>query len=104
MDVSTLFNLYAFDVMGDLAFGKDYRMVAEGKRHWALDLLSDGMKPVGYRIPMWCFRLATTIPGAMTGFFKFLDFCRDELEVRIKDEEKGLGGDITGWILKAYSE
>ena len=36
VNMTTWFNLYSFDVMGRLAFGKDYHMVENGKRHWAL--------------------------------------------------------------------
>jgi len=34
--MTTWFNLYSFDVMGRLAFGKEYHMIENGKRHWAL--------------------------------------------------------------------
>ena len=36
------------------------------------------------------------------GFYKFLRFCRDELEWRVNN--KNSDGDITGWLLKAYKD
>lgn len=38
VNMTTWFNLYSFDVMGRLAFGKDYHMIENGKRHWALGM------------------------------------------------------------------
>lgn len=53
MDVSHWFKLYAFDVMGSLAFGKNYRMLDSGEKHHALGLLTDGMAPLGLTMPVW---------------------------------------------------
>lgn len=102
VNVSTWFNLYSFDVMGQLAFGKEYNMLDSGKRHWALDLLVEGMEAVPQRIPSWLFRILINIPFAAQGLFKFLKFCRDEMEWRVKN--KGTEGDITGWLLKGYKD
>ena len=102
MDMSKWFNLYSFDVMGQLAFGRDYAMLDFGERHWALDLLTKGMESAPPRIPTWAFRVLLSIPFAAGGFFKFLKFCKDELEWRIKNG--GTEGDITGWLLKAYKD
>ena len=100
INASKWFNLYSFDVMGELAFGKDYGMLDSGERHWALNILIEGMEAVPPRLPPWCFRILVNIPFATQGLFKFLKFCRDELEWRINN--KGDGGDITGWLLKGY--
>lgn len=102
VDVTTWFNLYSFDVMGRLAFGKDYHMVENGKRHWALDLLTEGMAISGLRLPTWVFRILLSIPGLAAGYYKFLKFCSDELKWRVENGGKGSGKDITGWLLKAY--
>ncbi|USW53761.1 Putative cytochrome P450 [Septoria linicola] len=103
MDMSTWFNLYSFDVMGRLAFGKDYKMIENGVRHWALDLLTEGMKISGFKIPTWVFRVLLSVPGLAGGYYKFLKFCADELKWRVQNNEKGAGKDITGWLLKAYA-
>ena len=102
LNASKWFNLYAFDVMGRLAFGKDYGMLDSGERHWALDLLIEGMEAAPPRLPVWLFRILVNIPFATQGLFKFLKFCRDELEWRINNKGLGEGGDITGWLLKGY--
>ena len=100
INFSKWINLYSFDVMGRLAFGKDYGMLDSGERHWALDLLVEGMEATPPRLPTWCFRVLIGIPFAAQGLFKFLKFCRDELEWRVNSKEEG--SDITGWLLKGY--
>lgn len=102
IEMSKWFNLYAFDVMGRLAFGKDYGMLDSGQLHWALDLLSKGMEAAPSRLPVWMFRMVLAIPGATKDLFKFLKFCKDELEWRVNN--KNSEGDITGWLLKAYKD
>jgi cytochrome P450 len=107
VDVTKWFNLYSFDVMGRLAFGKDYGMLDSGEKHWALQLLSDGMAPLGLNMPTWFFRLLTNIPFAATGYHKFVKFCTDETTWRVQnDGKKGSAGgmDIMGWLLKAYKD
>jgi tryprostatin B 6-hydroxylase len=103
VDVSTWFNLYSFDIMGRLAFGKDYGMVDAGVRHWALDLLAEGMKLAGLRIPVWFARIMTSIPALTRGYWKSFEFCQEELAWRVKND-KTSSNDITGWLLKAYAD
>lgn len=43
IDVSKWFDLYGFDVMFDLAFGKSENMLKTGEEHFAVKLLQDGM-------------------------------------------------------------
>lgn len=107
VDVRVWFNLFSFDAMALLAFGKDYGMLEHGKKHWALELLDEGMQPLAYFFPSWFFRLMTKIPGAGAGYQKFVKFCVDELTWRVKNakeaDAKGGGkGDIMSFILKAY--
>lgn len=71
-------------------------MVKSGKRHWALDILTEGMSAVGPRSPTWFFRVLVAIPFAAGGLKKFLKFCKDELEWRVnnKDVEGGTPGHL----------
>ena len=78
------FNLYSFDVMGDLAFGRSFKMLESGEKHWALQLLSDGMDPVGFNFPTWFFRVLVSIPGLAAGYFKFINYCCQQLDDRMK--------------------
>lgn len=74
--------------MGDLAFGKDFGMLEGGKVHWAIDLLNEGMDPLGLQIPHWLFRLLLAIPGLTAGYWKFVNFCIQQLETRVKNHDK----------------
>ena len=102
IEMNKWFNLYSFDVMGQLAFGKDYGMLDTGERHWALDLITKMMESAPPRLPAWCFRMLIAIPGTAKDLFKFLKFCKDELEWRANNGNAD--GDITGWLLKAYKD
>ena len=48
INVSKWFNFFGYDVMGDLAFGKDFGMLNSGKEHFAINLLNEGMQPVAW--------------------------------------------------------
>lgn len=105
IDVRLWFNLFSFDAMALLAFGKDYGMLQKGEKHWALDLLDEGMQPLAFFLPGWLFRMLTKIPGAAAGYQKFVKFCVDELSWRVenaKAAEKSGKSDIMSWILRAY--
>ena len=107
VNVTKWFNLYSFDVMGRLAFGKDYGMLDSGEKHWALQLLSDGMEPLGLNLPTWLFRMLTSVPFLVAGYHKFVRFCTEETVWRVQnDGKKGAAGgtDIMGWLLKAYKD
>ena len=107
VDVKVWFNLFSFDAMALLAFGKNYGMLEQGEKHWALDLLGEGMQPLAYFIPTWMFRLLTKIPGAAEGYNKFVNFCQDELSWRVnnaREADKKGGSDMMSWILRAYQD
>lgn len=76
-------NLYNFDVMGDLAFGKSFDMLLSSEEHWAVKLLNEGIMPLGYYLPTWFFRQMTAVPKLMDDWWKFINFCVQKLEERM---------------------
>lgn len=80
--------MYAFDVMGDLAFGKPFDMLENMKTHYAIKMLSDGMDAYGLHFPQWFFRLVTAIPGVTKGYWEFIGFCTKQLKDRVDVHEK----------------
>jgi tryprostatin B 6-hydroxylase len=54
VDISKWFNFFGYDVMGNLAFGKDFNMLHSGKEHFAISLLNDGMQPVALHREHMC--------------------------------------------------
>ena len=80
-------------------------MTERGEKHWALEMLDEGMQPLAYFIPTWLFRILTAIPGLAAGYQKFVKFCVDELSWRVqnaREADKKDTSDMMSWILKAY--
>ena len=83
VNATNWFHFFAFDVMGDIAFGKSFDMTEEGKEHFALDLLRQGMEPVGTIGPIpWAFQILARIPGLASGYKSFLKWTADQSEER----------------------
>jgi hypothetical protein len=70
--------------MGDFALGESYKMLESGEKHWTLQLLSEGMNPIGFNFPTYFFRVLIAIPGAAAGYYKFANYCREQLDERMK--------------------
>ncbi|OAG40198.1 hypothetical protein AYO21_05481 [Fonsecaea monophora] len=102
MDVSKWFNLYSFDVMGDLAFGADNQCLESGEMHWAIKLLNDGMDHLGLGLPPWLFRLLVAIPGAAADHFRFVSYCAEQLDKRIKMQGKLENPDIAHTLVEHF--
>ncbi len=106
--MSKWFNLYSFDVMGDLGFGADFHMLESGELHWAIRLLNQGMDPMGFCFPPWLFRVLTAIPGLSAGYWKFINYCAQQLEARMKVQnqktESGSPQDITHTLIEHYQQ
>ncbi|KAL4878233.1 cytochrome P450 [Aspergillus karnatakaensis] len=80
------FNLYSFDVMGDMAFGKGFGGLERGEQHWAIQLLSSFVDPIGWYLPTWSFILLTAIPGLSGEFWKFPEFCKEKTIERFRNK------------------
>ncbi|SMR57319.1 unnamed protein product [Zymoseptoria tritici ST99CH_1E4] len=105
VNLTKWFNLFSFDAMGLLAFGRDYGMLDKGEKPHELEMLDEGMQPLAYRLPLWFFRLLTAIPGLSAGYQKFVNFCVSELTWRVQNEGNTKRDvDIMGWLLKAYKD
>lgn len=83
INVTELFNLYTFDVMGDLAFGGGFGMLKTNKLHWAVRLVGEAMAPMGLMLPTWMFRLLIAIPFATRGWWGFIRYCCEKLDERM---------------------
>jgi cytochrome P450 family 628 len=100
VDASKWFNYYSFDVMGDLTFGKSFKMLDNGEKHWAIKLLNNGQRGIGVFGPVpWLFVILSQIPGVTKEFNKFIKFCEDMIEQRraMKTDR----ADIAKWILQS---
>lgn len=71
--------------MGDVAFGKSFDMLENGKSNQALDLLAEGMKPLGvFGVAPWIFCVLTSIPGLSAGFKTFVNWSSEQVRQRKK--------------------
>lgn len=102
--MSKWFNLYSFDVMGDLGFGASFHMLESGELHWAIKLLNEGMDPMGLCLPPWVFRVITAIPGLAAGFWKFIGYCTSQLDARMRVQGKLEHQDITHTLIEHYEK
>ncbi|KAL8743874.1 MAG: hypothetical protein Q9190_003812, partial [Brigantiaea leucoxantha] len=88
VNMSKTFNLFSFDVMGDLAFSNSFGMLASSEEHWAIKLFKEGLQPLGYLFPVWFFRMMVAIPRLADDWWKFIDFCAQKADDRIKAMQK----------------
>ncbi|KAL7907218.1 cytochrome P450 [Trichoderma velutinum] len=86
IDMAKWFRFYSFDTMGDLAFGKPFNMLKTSRNHWAIDLLDAGILPLALQLPVWLLRFGMSIPMLSRDWWKFIGFCRDSLQSRMKCE------------------
>ncbi|KAJ5737963.1 cytochrome P450 [Penicillium malachiteum] len=84
LDISKLFNIFTFDVMGDLAFGASFGMLETSKEHGAITLFHKAFAPVGFMLPVWLFRFMTGVPGLAKDWWGFITYCTEQVEKRIQ--------------------
>ncbi|KAI0098886.1 cytochrome P450 [Nemania sp. FL0031] len=97
IDLTKLFKSYSFDIMGELAFGRSFEMLETNEEHEAIKLLNSGLFALGFKLPMWFFRLLTSIPGATKDWWGFIRYCIAQLDSRI--QAKGEKKDIMSCLL-----
>ncbi|KIW07631.1 uncharacterized protein PV09_01577 [Verruconis gallopava] len=102
VNVAQLFNFFGYDVMGDLAFGKDFGMLQSGEQHYAVTLLNEGMQPFAIFPPVWFFRILAAIPGMAAGYHKFVKYCDDQLQERLKKKPKDI--DLMSPVVAPFEE
>jgi hypothetical protein len=83
INVTKWFNLFSFDVMGDLAFGVSFNMLETSEEHWAIKLLNSGMEPLGWMFPTWFFVMLVGIPGLANDWRKLIKYCSEKLDERM---------------------
>lgn len=82
-DATKWFNLYSFDVMGDLAFGTSFNMLDTSEEHWAIKLLNEGIEPLAWMFPIWFFKVMTAMPLLTKDWWRFIEYCARRLDERM---------------------
>ncbi|KAI4602498.1 hypothetical protein KJ359_009742 [Pestalotiopsis sp. 9143b] len=86
VDATAWSGYLAFDVMGEVGFGKDFGGVSTGREHPAIRAIKDHMvvlSVVGGHLP-WLLNLASRIPGATAGYAPFFRWCASEITAKQK--------------------
>ncbi|CAG7950259.1 unnamed protein product [Penicillium olsonii] len=103
IDMTRWFSYYAFDVMGNLAFGKSFNMIAEGKEAYFLKTIRTDMTNIGYLKHMpWIFPIVMNIPILNANNLKFWKWIESQFLERSAAEPEQR--DIFSWILDAYKK
>ncbi|KAJ5154854.1 Cytochrome P450 [Penicillium coprophilum] len=92
--------------MGNVGFGKEFNNLATGIEHPAIKGIHDHMAVLGTmgHVP-WLLNLANRIPGAVSGYSSFFQWCTNEIERKQKEWDMDKSPqDIVSWLLKAYVE
>ncbi|OKP14021.1 Tryprostatin B 6-hydroxylase [Penicillium subrubescens] len=103
VDISRWFNYYSFDVMGDLAFGKSFNMLIDGKDAYILKQLHTDMKSIGlFSHLTWLFPFVKRTPGLNADYLKFWTWVGERVNGRIQNNPDR--PDVFSWLLKAYEQ
>jgi hypothetical protein len=91
VDVTLWSLFFTFDVMGDVAFSRDFGNMKGGREHRALREMHGMISMIGMvtAVP-WLPSLISDIPGAHRGVAGFYDFCNKALVDKQKVGVRGL--------------
>lgn len=81
VNATRLINHYAFDVMGEVAFGSHFDMLNTSKSHEAVEMLNESMGMLGFMCPIWLVRFAVAIPGLTRKWWIFVEYCFQQMEM-----------------------
>ncbi|KAN0108780.1 cytochrome P450 [Hyaloscypha variabilis] len=103
LNASRWMNYYAFDMMGDMAFGKSFDMLKTGEKHDMIELLQEGMAPLGVITPIpWLLVLIQDIPGIGSGPKKFTKYHLEQIAARKKYTPDS--PDLFSWLIDAEKQ
>lgn len=97
---------FAFDLLGDLGFSKDFGQLETGIEHHAIKPIHHHIKLLGiFQTVPWLLYLLSSIPGAAAEYSDIFEFCASEIRSKRKawsSEEDPC--DISSWLIKAFEE
>lgn len=84
MDIRKWFDLFSFDVMGDLSFGEGFQCLEQGRQHWVIEHLTSMQDNIGMFVQSWAFAMLAAIPGLSRALWTFVNFCGEKLMDRFE--------------------
>ncbi|KAL1876456.1 hypothetical protein Daus18300_002700 [Diaporthe australafricana] len=77
--------LYSFDVLGEVALGKDFANLATGVEHSAIKPIHEHIRVFGVLSPLpWLMNVLTCLPSASSIYSEIFGFCADEIRAKQK--------------------
>ncbi|KAF2134736.1 cytochrome P450 [Dothidotthia symphoricarpi CBS 119687] len=103
---------YSFDVMGDIAFSEDFKMLHTGEEHPAIASLHEAMSIAGLVTTLpWLMNMLRVVPGATGKFERFAGWCYEQLRLKRESlaaeraaNSKQEPRDVMTWLIKAMDE
>lgn len=98
--------MLAFDVMGEIGYGKDFGGIVSGKEHPAAKAIHDHMTILGtVGMTPWLLYIIQFIPGASAGYAPFFKWCANMItEKKATWDSEKYPQDISSWLIKAVME
>ncbi|KAK8047912.1 hypothetical protein PG996_015976 [Apiospora saccharicola] len=112
LNVTQETSFYAWDVLGEIAFSVDFRMLKTGIEHPAVDGLHWAMATAGVitNFP-WLMNMLRVIPGATGRFQNFADWCYEQVDnksaalaLQKAEGREQEPRDVMSWLIKAHQD
>lgn len=90
VEVSRLFLMTSFDIMGVFGFGRSFHMLESDEFHYALDMMKSFMALLGPLSPVpWLCRIGMLVPILSSPWWNFKSWCQRMYHERAKRDVKG---------------
>jgi tryprostatin B 6-hydroxylase len=103
MNMTRWFNIYSFDVMGDLGFGQSFGMLESGQLHWAAATLQEALAISGFNFPTWVIRLLHALVSGSGAIKKFSGFLESQLQHRMQLQGKLDNPDVSHYLIEHFN-
>lgn len=85
IDITRWLNYYAFDIMGNLPFGRTFDMIRDGKESYFLQTVRTDMGIIGYlKHQPWLFPLFAKMPLVNANHLAFWKWVEDRITEQIE--------------------
>ncbi|KAI1814977.1 cytochrome P450 [Poronia punctata] len=103
INVTEWFSWFSFDLMGEFAFAKSFRMLQDRQWHSQLKLLVDGMSMLGGVSPVpWLAQFGLSLKprvGLSKNWHSMLQWCKECMDERL--QVPGDHPDVSHWLIDA---
>ncbi|RMZ79581.1 hypothetical protein DV737_g3341, partial [Chaetothyriales sp. CBS 132003] len=101
VDATEWINFFAFDVMGQLSFGKSFENLARGESHWFVRLIHENGIPLGlFGTVPYVLQLGFNLPASVNPMSKMLKYSEECVENRITSGSNAEFPDVMSHILE----